>query len=188
VSEAAASSAFLTSAEEHCSSQEQFLCTAVVTDVQEVFSTWFATGYVCCQAPEQFTNLEMAAIVGGVNSSATPTSNPHPIGIETTLTGMTTFVYPINSPLSAMAFLSELPDRCCLVDGVSTITVVGTFGGSPASRVLVYDTVLSDTTFGGKPGYVNPIGGGDAHCTDIASVTVTIDDCVCSSSSEESSA
>jgi hypothetical protein len=92
-----------------------------------------------------------------------------------------TFTYPGVGPLNAIVFLSEHPRRDCLIGGVSSIEVSGTFGGSTDTRTLLYNPTASDITYGGDAAFINPIAG-DLTCSFIDTITITINPCESSSS------
>jgi len=152
----------------------------LVSATEIIPGVWLAQGYVCCVPASKYVDLDIMADIGDVQTSCTPSDNPHPVDQETTVTGLS-FGYPSEGPLDAIVFLSEYPKRCCLTNGVSTLVAYGVFNGESSSRTLQYSDAISDITYGGKAAFINAIPG-DADCTLVSSLVMTIEDCSCSSS------
>jgi hypothetical protein len=122
--------------------------------------------------------LEVTANINGILSQDTPEPNGFPVNEVAEAIGWDDFDFvTAPGPLVAIIFDSDWPKKSCLTSGVTTIEVDGTFGGLPASRVLTYSEFISDAVYGGRPTFVNPIGGVDTSVSDISQIAVFLDDC-----------
>lgn len=167
--EAAASSAFMSSAEALCLAAVATPCAATIQYTQHMppFG-WFVSGYACCQ-PLVLVDLDFDLVVNTNVEPVTyaglrPENNPVPVGVPVICTGIQASssapVFDQPNTVVGLIFNSTYPRRSCLVDQVSSITLTGTFSNPGTTSVtLVYNSGLSDLFGGGRPYFFNANAG-----------------------------